>query len=177
MGIMDLFKSKGFVITVTNGQIGNKKESSYAIEFTNDKGIVKVKKRNYYFLGFSEKTLSEMSAAKTLSGAAIGTFFAPGIGTLIGGAIGAKKKKKTTYTMAFMDVESKEKFMVEANLFAASEADLKKLEAHPIAKEATLNEEKPTVSKVDEIREFKKLLDEGIITQDEFDKKKAELLG
>ena len=34
-----------------------------------------------------------------------------------------------------------------------------------------------SVSKVDEIKQFKELLDDGIITQEEFDKKKKELLG
>lgn len=35
----------------------------------------------------------------------------------------------------------------------------------------------PQLSAADEIAKFKKLLDDGILTQEEFDKKKAELLG
>ncbi|MET3504938.1 SHOCT domain-containing protein [Halalkalibacter oceani] len=175
MGLMDLFKTRGVVVTVISGQIGEKKESSYLIMYTKEKGIVNVNKKDYYFLGFSEKTIAEMSTAKTLTGAAIGTIFAPGIGTLLGGAIGAKKKKKTNYTMAFMDVETKEKYMIEANLFATNQSELKKLEAHPIAKEETF--EDAAFSSADELRKFKGLLDDGIITEDEFNAKKKELLG
>ena len=35
----------------------------------------------------------------------------------------------------------------------------------------------PQLSTADEILKFKKLLDQGILTQEEFDKKKKELLG
>ncbi|KYG28181.1 SHOCT domain-containing protein [Alkalihalobacillus trypoxylicola] len=176
MGIMKWFQPRGIVVTVVKGKIGPKKDSSYLLMFTDDKGIVKVNKRMYYFLGVSEQSMSEMSTAKTLSGAAIGTIFAPGLGTLIGGAIGAKKKKKTNYTFAFMDVETSEKFMIEANLFATNPKELERLEAHPIANEQTLSGEKAQSSTADEIREFKKLLDEGVISEEEFNEKKKQLL-
>ncbi|WBL16453.1 SHOCT domain-containing protein [Sutcliffiella sp. NC1] len=178
MGLFDFFKPRGIVVKVIKGTIGEKKEPTYLILFTKEKGIVEVNKRKYYFLGFSEQSISEMSTAKALTGAAIGTVFAPGIGTLIGGAVGAKKKKKTNYTMAFMDVESKEKFIVEVNLFATHPNELNRLVAHDIAKEETFEDNsKGALSKVEAIREFKKLLDEGIITQEEFNKKKKELIG
>lgn len=38
-------------------------------------------------------------------------------------------------------------------------------------------EHKEVISKADEIRKYKELLDDGIITEEEFDKKKKELLG
>lgn len=45
--------------------------------------------------------------------------------------------------------------------------------------ESKMNQEESTnqLSVADEIAKFKKLLDDGILTQEEFDKKKAELLG
>ncbi|WP_171333324.1 DUF4429 domain-containing protein [Enterococcus cecorum] len=41
----------------------------------------------------------------------------------------------------------------------------------------TSDSSSPQLSAADEIAKFKKLLDDGILTQEEFDKKKAELLG
>ena len=45
--------------------------------------------------------------------------------------------------------------------------------------ESKMNQEESTnqLSAADEIAKFKKLLDDGVLTQEEFDKKKAELLG
>lgn len=66
MGIKKWFQPRGIVIRVIKGHIGPKKEGSYGLMFTDDKGIVKVNKRLYYFLGVSEHSLSEMSVSKTL---------------------------------------------------------------------------------------------------------------
>lgn len=44
-------------------------------------------------------------------------------------------------------------------------------------KRAQTNDNLPQIDKFDEIRKYKELLDEGIISQEEFDKKKKELLG
>ncbi len=49
-----------------------------------------------------------------------------------------------------------------------------KEEAKQITKNSAKNKHSP--DKFDEIREYKKLLDDGIITQDEFEKKRTELL-
>ena len=46
-----------------------------------------------------------------------------------------------------------------------------------IEKDLTKEPQKDNKSETDKIREYKKLLDDGIISQEEFDAKKKELLG
>lgn len=180
MGWKDIFKAKKIIsLQVTEGKVAGKFKDFYSIYYGEEHGIVMIDDRKYYFLGASEKKMDEISAAKALGGAAVGTVLAPGLGTLIGGAIGAKKKKKTTVTLVFMDVETHEKYMVEGTLFATKPQEVMKLEAHPIAQELTSEENTDVETKAsaaDEIRKFKSLLDDGIITEEEFNKKKQELL-
>ncbi|HCB29106.1 MAG TPA: hypothetical protein DEP40_12660 [Enterococcus sp.] len=46
-----------------------------------------------------------------------------------------------------------------------------------ISAEPEINYEAEAVSPIEEIRQYKELLDAGILTQEEFDAKKKELLG
>lgn len=55
-------------------------------------------------------------------------------------------------------------------------ADLVQVTAEE-AKNATTQQSAPAVSTADELKKFKELLDAGIITQEEFDAKKKQLLG
>ncbi len=170
------FFQQRITVGVIKGQLGGKKKSIINIFIEKDPGVVKISKRLYYFLGVSEKSYEEVSGSKALTGAAVGMLFSP-VGALIGGAIGARKKEKTHYTLAFMDAETKKKEIIEVKLPDISRG-FKKLQIHPVAKEFQIEEDsKDKVSAPEQIREFKKLLDENIITEDEFNKKKLELLG
>lgn len=183
MGMWDALKPKTVIgVERKKGQIGKKKRTLYTIVLdAKEKGLVIIDKKKYYFLGATEKTYDDASLSKGLGGAAIGTILAPGLGTLIGGAIGARKQRKIELTMVFMDVESKEKYFLEGKVKYTKPEDLEKLEAHPIAQEIGLSEDneenaQESSSAADEIRKFKTLFDDGIITEEEFNKKKQELL-
>lgn len=135
MGLKSFFTQKRVGIKTVDGFIG-KSKPAYVIFIEDEPGLVTIDKRKYYFLGATKTPLKELSVAKSLTGAAIGTVLAPGLGTLIGGAIGAKKKDKTTFTLSFMDVETNEKYFVEGTLLTTTtESDINKLQAHPIAQQ------------------------------------------
>ncbi|MBG9785631.1 SHOCT domain-containing protein [Shouchella lehensis] len=178
MGIKNFFTQKRFDLYVKNGQVGKKKKETYTVWETEEEGIVTIRKENYYYLGVSERPYEEVSGAKALTGAAIGTIFAPGIGTLLGGAVGAIKKKGTRFVFAFMNVDTEEVYTVEAEVKPIV-GKLEAFKAHPKKEELEKQKEESIVisTSANEIREFKKLLDDGIISEDEFNKKKLELLG
>ena len=72
----------------------------------------------------------------------------------------------------------KEKFNVAVNRLAATSINNK---IHDVLSSLKQNKNTPTIvqssSSADEILKFKNLLDMGVISQEEFDKKKSELLG
>lgn len=172
MKIKDFFFQKRFAVKVTQGQIGNKKEPYYLIWKEEEPCVVSVNKRKYYFLGASESSYDEVSQARALTGAAVGALFSP-VGALIGGAIGSKKQTKTKYTIGFVDIETDEIFTIEAEMKPIEIMKLKHFEVYALPEKGASD---TNPSKVGELREFKQLLDDGIITEDEFNDKKKQLL-
>ena len=136
-------------------------------------GIVTIQKKLYYFLGINKNITHERSAGKTGAGAVIGTVLAPGIGTIIGGAIGAKKKDTSTFFLDFADFETKQKFTVQVKPIKNT-TDISSFRVSNIQIKDEVNN---TTSAADELIKFKTLLDADAITQEEFDAKKKELLG
>jgi len=134
-------------------------------------GIVTIQKKLYYFLGINKNISHERSAGKTGAGAVIGTVLAPGIGTIIGGAIGAKKKDTSTFFLDFADYETKQKFTVQVKPIKNT-TDISSFRVSNIR-----IEDDSVTSSADELLKFKALLDADAITQEEFDAKKKELLG
>ena len=97
---------------------------------------------------------------------------APGVGTLLGGAVGAIKKNKTKFVFAFMSVDTKEVFTVEGEPTPLV-GRIDYFKAHPIKDELDKQKnDSASKSAAEEIREFKGLLEDGIITQEESDTKK-----
>lgn len=129
-----------------------------------------------------------------LLGALIGTAIAPGVGTVIGGLEGTGSKADTstdsssyTYpvqdeittkaTITLEDLESKDVFPVEFDCNSDLNDTRKKLynfKPKPIPVSSHPDSEK--MDPFQQVEELKKLLDERIITQAEFDRKKKQLL-
>lgn len=180
----------------------------------------------YYLVGFewsgpqykvtsttvtSGKDVQKGKKGSTLGGAAVGSLLAPGVGTLVGAAVGASGKKKTdinrksetTSTQEELDttaylifVEKDDKRIkresikcnssiakeVNALRFTSEAVAMERPEQEMISEELTItaedNRETETISSpIEEIKQYKELLDAGILTQEEFDTKKKELLG
>lgn len=130
-----------------------------------------------------------------LGGAAIGTLLAPGVGTVIGYAATRKKEtvKKgkveanTTFNeeevetssnakMTLRNLATGESFVIGFLCDSAIDGELANFNIRQ-NRTATAEEVGQQKSKVELMKEYKDLLDAQIITQEEFDAKKKELLG
>lgn len=138
-------------------------------------------------------------SGSAIAGGLLGTVLAPGVGTVIGAAAGGSRKKKTDINRKSKTTTEQVEQATPASLIFIKYGDEKgeKLflnfscdsTAASLAKDLTYTSENsiyPTnddssnsgfFSAADEILKFKELLDQGIITQEEFDLKKKELLG
>ncbi|MDM8212773.1 SHOCT domain-containing protein [Enterococcus hirae] len=139
-------------------------------------------------------------AGSTVAGGILGSMLVPGVGTVIGAAAGANRKKKTdinrksettttqeerntTAYLIFVEKDNKSvltKTITCNNQIASQVRQLTfTLESVALEKEEPIVEssEQPSLTPADEIRKFKQLMEEGIITQEEFDAKKKDLLG
>lgn len=130
-----------------------------------------------------------------LGGAAIGTLIAPGVGTMIGYA--ASRKKETTVKgateanttvneeevettsnakMTLRNLATKESFVIGFLCDSTIDGELANFNISR-SRTATVEEVGQQKSKVELMKDYKELLDAQIITQEEFDAKKKELLG
>lgn len=130
-----------------------------------------------------------------LAGAVVGTAIAPGVGTIVGAAVGTGKKTKgknnstttgtATTTSDNIEVDSYASMKmrnVETNqintigFYCSSNIDMQ-LKSFNISQssDAAANVRNQKTS-VELLKDYKELLDSGIITQEEFDQKKIELL-
>lgn len=130
MGLKTFFTQKRFAANVTRGQIGKKAKPAYVIWKEEQPGVVTVDKVKYYFLGYTEESFDEVSAARAIGFAAVGSLFSPILGTLVGGAIGAKKKTKKKYVLGFKEIESGEVYTVESELQPIEFDKLKHFDTH-----------------------------------------------
>lgn len=130
-----------------------------------------------------------------LAGAVVGTAIAPGVGTIVGAAVGTGKKTKgknnstttgtATTTSDNIEVDSYASMKmrnVETNqvntigFYCSSNIDMQ-LKSFNISQssDAAANVQNQKTS-VELLKDYKELLDNGIITQEEFNQKKIELL-
>lgn len=130
-----------------------------------------------------------------LTGAVIGTAIAPGVGTIVGAAVGTGKKTKgknnsnttgtTTTTSDNIEVDSYASMKmrnIETNqintigFYCSSNIDMQ-LKSFNISKSSDAVENvRNQKTSVELLKDYKELLDSGIITQEEFNQKKIELL-
>ena len=132
-----------------------------------------------------------------LTGAVVGTLLFPGVGTAIGAAVGTGKKNKgetkhnntgtqntitketeikSNATMRFRNLDTGESFVIGFQCDSKLDAELQNF-CIPKNKEDFAEGVSQQKSNVELLKEYKELLDMGIITQDEFMQKKKELLG
>ena len=130
-----------------------------------------------------------------LTGAVVGTVLAPGIGTVVGAAVGTGKKSKgknnstttgnTTTTSNNVEVDSiaSVKFrnieteqISTVGFYCNSVLDMQLKSFNIVSKGEVADNVKMQKNSVELLKEYKKLLDSGVITQEEFIQKKAELL-
>lgn len=133
-----------------------------------------------------EKTISAVSSTKKLKGirkAAVGGLIAGAPGALLGGIM-AESKTSTHVTETqdyFVNVViDGEEEILSMPFPTEQSAEKVKLALATMINDSEEIKKEPTASTVsipDEIRKFKELLDDGIITQEEFDTKKKQLLG
>ena len=130
-----------------------------------------------------------------LAGAVIGTAIAPGVGTIVGAAVGTGKKTKgknnsittgtATTTSDNIEVDSYASMKmrnVETNqvntigFYCSSNIDMQ-LKSFNISQSSDIVENvQNQKTSVELLKDYKELLDSGIITQEEFEQKKIELL-
>ena len=130
-----------------------------------------------------------------LTGAVVGTVLAPGIGTVVGAAVGTGKKSKgknnstttgnitTTSNNVEVDSIASVKFrnieteqINTVGFYCNSVLDMQLKSFNIVSKGEVANNVKMQKSSVELLKEYKELLDSGVITQEEFMQKKAELL-
>ena len=134
----------------------------------------------------------ESIAKGGLGRAVVGGVLFGGIGAVVGGITGKKKSKpgcnslkikitlndinNSSVYVNFITTSVKKNSFIYKTEFDLAQKCLSTLQV--ITNDATENiKESSTGSDADEIRKFKKLLDEGIITKEEFEAKKKQLLG
>ena len=130
-----------------------------------------------------------------LAGAVVGTAIAPGVGTIVGAAVGTGKKTKgknnstttgtATTTSDNIEVDSYASMKmrnIETNQIniigfrCSSNIDMQ-LKSFNISKSSDAVENvRNQKTSVELLKDYKEHLDRGIITQEEFDQKKSELL-
>lgn len=131
-----------------------------------------------------------------VAGAVIGTMLLPGVGTAIGASLGTGKKSKgktnsdrtgtssvttsnvevkSNATLKFRNLDTGEVFVIGIRCDSKTDAELQNfcIPRNMGNYAAEVSQQK---SNVKLLKEYKELLDMGIITEDEFQKKKQELL-
>lgn len=121
----------GMALPVIQGKFEGKRLDVLTFRYGGKKKTNIVRKGvDYHFLGFTETTITEMSAAKGLAGAAIGTVAFGVVGGLAGAAIGSRKNKAIKMTMGFMNMETDEISVVEVMV---KPKDLNRVDKLPIS--------------------------------------------
>ncbi len=133
------------------------------------------KNLNFYFMGIDRDRSSTRNVGKAAVGTLVGTVLLPGVGTVIGAAIEAKKKDNSVAELDLINIETKQ---IVTLVVKCDEKKLKELAGIRISSyKEEVESTGPVFSEADELLKFKELLDSGVINQDEFDTKKKELLG
>lgn len=172
----DMFRKQTAFEVVGGKNLFNKSSANMyrmvSLEKEHGEGTVQIKGRIYYFLGSHKEEKHKRSAGKAAAGAVVGGVLTGGLGAVVGAAAGGHKKDDSIFFMDFMDYETEQAFTVQ----------VKQLKGHFHAvndfrvANIQIEEDETNLNPADELMKYKQLLDMEAITQDEFDKKKQELL-
>lgn len=187
--------------TLTNNLYIN--QTNDGLIYLNSNKDIPLKLLNYEWSGPLYNTIStsdtiENHKGKTkrkgrVLGAVVGTVLLPGVGTVIGAAHGTGNKKhkgktkaNTTTsqsqveipapaTLQLENINTKEIAVISCNI--KSELNAQLLSIKCIEEKSVLETKDIIKDPYEEVKKAKELLDMGILTQEEFDKKKKDLLG
>ena len=143
------------------------------------------------FVQRSNTTTETTGKKKGIGRAIIGGAIAGPAGAIVGGVTGKSTGTSTSNTsfyeeevatkslMVLKDLEDNEHMTLQIKIFSKDAEIISTMLAKENSTKSIFVESptKPTTDPFDEVIRFKELLDQGIITQDEFDIKKKELLG
>jgi hypothetical protein len=121
--------------------------------------------------------------SSTTSGAAAGLILFGPLGALIGAGIGAKSNDPSFLSIVYQDADKTEDTLVLQNkqaheiasIFNTERTQYYKLNKIQLPKSG--NEHENSLSNLDELEKLSKLRDKNIITSEEFNQKKKQLLG
>lgn len=136
----------------------------------------------------------ESIAKGGLGRAVAGGLLFGGVGAIVGGVTGGKKSKsictslkikitlndisKPVVYIDFIKASTKKDSIIYKSMYKSAQECLSVLQLIVNSQEASQEDNpQPIVSSADEILKFKNLLDQGIISQEEFEVKKKQLLG
>lgn len=191
----------GSLKTLTNNLYINQMKDG--LIYLNSNKDVPLRLLNYEWSGPLYNTIStsktiENHEGKTkrkgrVIGAVVGTALLPGVGTVIGAAHGTGNKKQKGKTQAstttsqslveipaaatlqLENINTKEIAVISCNIKSELNAQLLSLKC--IEEKSVQKNDNTINDPYEEIKKAKELLDMGILTQEEFDKKKKKLLG
>ena len=125
MGFFSSMFEKRTGFEVVGGQNMLPKSAGNAYVMLTDKkkgdGVVTIKKKNYYYLGSHLEQSHTRSAGKTAAGAIIGGVLTGGVGAVVGGAIGARKKDTSLIWIDLADYETKQEFSIQVKPYNKSQ--------------------------------------------------------
>lgn len=137
----------------------------------NIKGMMKKSyDKNVYIREIKWNEKNERSGGKIAGGALVGTLIAGPLGTIAGAGMGSGKSDKSTAELHLLDINENREVIL---FIQCKKDDYTKLTTMIQKQDSIQNENFDAAS---EIRKFKELLDDGIITEDEFEDKKKQLL-
>lgn len=182
MGLFESIKFPNYTIKYEGGLPGFNPAPG-SIQFKEDVAELKI------MVGFSRKTITirpddilevglnqetYRSAGKAAAGAIVGGLLTGGIGLIAGAAIGGKRRKENQLHLVikYMDKEC-EVLLSPSNDIPKIYVAFKSL----LTKQIATNEEQKQIDTASEIEKLFDLLQKGILTQEEFDTKKKQLLG
>lgn len=162
---------------------------------------VKTSKKNtdlYYYSQLQSFELLENGESITkggLGGAAVGAVLLGPVGAIVGGITGGKKNKgvcnslqikitlrdslRQTIYIPFITVSTKMNGIIYKNAYQTAQDTLSALQlaVDILEQNQTKTQNSTIISGADEILKYKQLLDDGIITEEEFQVKKKQILG
>lgn len=95
-------------LRIVGGQnrLSKRPKPVYTLRKDSSAGVVKVDGKRFYYFGFAHNAAGERNVGKAAAGAIVGGLLTGGIGALLGGALGGRKKNTSTATLVFADFDS-----------------------------------------------------------------------
>lgn len=130
----------------------------------------KSKAKKYYLTNVEWNFQEGRSGGKIAGGAIVGTLVAGPLGTMAGAGMGSGKKDQSVAQVTLYDIDEKRELTIAVKCTVDEYSILSSMiSIHH-------SEKQQKIDAASEIRKFKELLDDGIISAEEFEDKKKQLL-